>query len=531
MNKKFLGLLGLSLLTFSDLNAQSSELKAATNWQNLDYKKDKIYGTSVERAYKKLKLKNKNTVIVAIIDSGVETDHPDLQANIWVNSKEIANNGKDDDNNGYIDDINGWDFLGNAKGEDIAHETLESTRTVMDLREKALKIDSLTTNPAEIEILKKYKLGLADLERRKNKLKEQGADQFIGIYESLKDAEVIIKEAFKVDKVTDDVLEKIDEDSSKELQFAASVFEVKKQIGMSQAQLDEAYEYFHGQLAYNLNLNYNPRTIIGDDPTNTAHRNYGNNEVEGPDAGHGTHVAGIIGAIRGNSGINGVASNVKMMAIRAVPDGDERDKDIANAIRYAVDNGAQIINMSFGKSQSPQKQAVDDAVRYAATKNVLMIHAAGNDGKNLDVQTDNFPKTTYLDGTKAPNWMEIGALSYLPGKDMVASFSNYGKNSVDLFAPGVDIDSCQPNGEYKENSGTSMAAPVVAGVAALILSNYPNLTAVQLKQILRESAERPLGVQVNVPESDKTDDFANLSETGGIVNAYKALVLAKKMSK
>jgi hypothetical protein len=269
--------------------------------------------------------------------------------------------------------------------------------------------------------------------------------------------------------------------------------------------------------------------VVGDNYDDINDRGYGNNDLMASDASHGTHVAGIIGAVRDNGkGVLGVADHVRIMTLRAVPDGDEHDKDIANAIRYAVDNGAWVVNMSFGKSFSPQKKWVDDAVRYAESKGVLLVHAAGNDAKNID-EEDNFPNPKFdNDSTRqATNWITVGASG--PNEAQIAAdFSNYGR-AVDVFAPGVEIFSTLPGGdEYGNQQGTSMASPVVAGLAALILSHYPTLSATQIKEIIEKSVT-PVTFPVVMPGKEEKVPFQTLCRTGGIVNAYEALNLASTM--
>jgi subtilisin family serine protease len=281
-------------------------------------------------------------------------------------------------------------------------------------------------------------------------------------------------------------------------------------------------------MQYGLNPAYNARTIVGDDYSNTAQRGYGNLDVMGPDAKHGTHVAGIIGAVRdASAGVGGIAPSVKVMMVRAVPDGDERDKDIANAIRYAVDNGAKVINMSFGKAFSPQKAVVDSAVRYADSHGVLMVHAAGNDAENSD-EKPSYPTPKYIGGGRAENWIEVGASSWKSGDALVAPFSNYGKTLVDVFAPGVDILSTVPGG-YERDSGTSMAAPVVTGLAALLMDYFPNLSAAEVKRIILASAVRHSDQPVQKPGGGAAR-FGDLSATGGVVNAYNAIKMAQEQA-
>ena len=300
-------------------------------------------------------------------------------------------------------------------------------------------------------------------------------------------------------------------------------------------QIQEGVDYYESKVKYQYNTDLDTRAdIVKDDPNNSYERNYGNNDVKGPDAMHGTHVAGIIAAVRNNNlGMKGVADNVRIMAVRCVPDGDERDKDVANSIIYAVDNGAQVINMSFGKGYSWDKEAVDKAVKYAMKHDVLLVHAAGNDGKDNDGAHDNFPTAKFAKAgcfqpKKAKNWIEVGALSWKKGEDAVASFSNYGQKNVDLFAPGVDIYSTTPDGKYKNLSGTSMASPVTAGVAAVIRSYFPELTAEQVKECLEKSAVKQ-DYKVKKPGSEEKVAFSTLSRTGGVVNVYEAVKLAGQM--
>jgi subtilisin family serine protease len=281
-------------------------------------------------------------------------------------------------------------------------------------------------------------------------------------------------------------------------------------------------------------MDYDGRKTLGDNAEDFSTKNYGNNQVWGPDkkhALHGTHVAGIIAQVRGNNlGGDGVASNVEIMAIRAVPNGDEYDKDIALAIRYAADNGAKVINGSFGKGFSPQKEWVYEAIKYAASKDVLFVHAAGNDAEDLDV-VESYPNDREGEAEIASNFIKIGALNYEYSTRLVADFSNYGKKDVDVFAPGVKIYATVPNNEFKYEQGTSMASPNAAGVAALIRSYYPNLTAAQVKQIMMESGVAiPKTVVVGSDASNKIP-FADLSVSGKIINAYNALLMAGKLSK
>ena len=515
--RKQLSILILLFFSISTANAQVND------WYHKDEKADGVRGISTYEAYKWLGNRAaKDTIIVAVIDSGIDEEHPDLQKMMWKNPKEIAANGIDEDQNGYVDDVFGWSFLGNKDGRNVSADTYEITREVLRLRAYYAENEVTENNRAEYM---KFKEMEEEVERKQEEFTAQ-YEQIKGFYSAAKTANETLKAHLSVEEVDITQLDNIKTNGDMRLETAVRIFKVLKDNGMNMIDLTEYHDYFEARALYAYNTEFDPREIIGDDINNLNEIGYGNSDVTGPDAGHGTHVAGIIGAERNNNmGIDGIARAVKIIGVRTVPAGDERDKDVANAIRYAVDNGARIINMSFGKGYSPQKEAVDAAVKYAESKNVLLIHGAGNDGKDIDVG-ENFPTDTFLDGTQPNNWIEVGASGEMP--KFTADFSNYGQNTVDIFAPGVDIYSTVPNNRYKSNNGTSMAAPMVAGVAALVLSYYPNLTAAQLKSIILDSAVRYTDEMVALPGSETAQvKFGTLSTTGGLLNALTALKLAK----
>jgi subtilisin family serine protease len=429
----------------------------------------------------------------------------------------VAGNGRDDDGNGLVDDTRGWNFLGGPDGRNVEQETLELTREYARCERSGPAANGCATITAEFTA-----------KREEARLEAQQIEQIAAAWVG---ATRVLKRAMPGDSLT---LETVTAfvPTSDTLTAARDIYLKLVGGGVTPEVLDKAAKDVQDRLAYELNPQFNPRDIVGDDPTNLAQRAYGNRDVTGPDADHGTHVAGIIGAVRrGDSTSEGVASAVRLMSVRVVPDGDERDKDVANAIRYAVDNGAQILNMSFGKGFSPDKRAVDEAVKYAESRGVLLVHAAGNDGEDLET-APNFPHATYLDGGQAANWIEVGASSWRGGGELAADFSNYGRAQVDLFAPGVDILSTVPGGGYERISGTSMAAPVVSGVAALLMSYFPELTAKDVKRILTETAARYPDVLVRRPGGkDELVRFGELSRTGGVVDAYAAVRAAQALGR
>lgn len=443
------------------------------NWQNRDPEKDKTAGTSVDKAYSTLLAdkKPKKTIIVAVIDGGVDIDHEDLKEKIWVNEDEIPGNNIDDDKNGYVDDVHGWNFIGNAQGQNINEENVEYTRLVKD-----------KNSPFYSEAKQ-----LFDAEFEKRTQEKASIEKFQLVYNR---AKAIIKGATNADVRSLEDINKIqtkDPDALRAIAFLKDRYE----NGFTEEILQQIITQNNLWLQKRLNVNFNARAIVGDDPTNLNDRNYGNPDVKGPR--------------------------------------DERDKDVALAIKYAVDNGAHIINMSFGKQLSPQKAFVDEMVKYADEKNVLLVHAAGNEGSDVDLK-ERYPSDRYLDGSEPKNWIGVGACGSKLNDEVAAVFSNYGKIHVDLFAPGEHIISTDTTNTYSENNGTSLAAPVVSGVAALILSYYPDLTPSELISILMQSSYK-IDKKVMIPGRTEGErkkvKFSELSASGGIVNAYEALLLAQ----
>ena len=503
------------------------------NWHHLDKLSDGYMGVSTEQTYANL-LKGKESipVVVAVIDGGVDYMHEDLKDVMWHNPGEIPGNNIDDDGNGYVDDVYGWNFIGGKDGKNVHQDQLEITRLVAWYKTRFDGVDPDQLSKKEKKEYDRYMKLKATVEEEHHKA-ENNMKMYTGILESVnKVLEAVGKEEPSAEELanfesTDPSLIQASKILASMVDDGASVKEVKEQI-------QGGIDYFSSQANYHYNVDLDVRPIVGDNYLNSYERKYGNNDVKGPDASHGTHVAGIIGAVRSNGiGMDGIADNVRIMAIRCVPDGDERDKDVANAIIYAVDNGASVINMSFGKGYSWDKEVVDKAVKYAEKHDVLLVHAAGNAGQNNDVEpnypNDKFKKHGLFGPKKAKSWIEVGALSWKGGEEAAASFSNYGKENVDLFAPGVAIYSTMPENQYAKLNGTSMASPVVAGVAALLRSYYPDLTARQVKDILMSTTVRSKDMEkVKLPGDDsKVVPFTDLCVTGGVVNAFEAVKKAE----
>lgn len=487
------------------------------SWGHADLTKDSIPGMSVKQAYEFLKGKQGKQVVVAVVDSGTDLEHEDLKDVAWVNPGEIAGNNKDDDKNGFIDDINGWNFLGSIYKENAELYRIVKDSTIADAEtykraKKAYdkKVTEATTNKQRYgQILQAVTYANTNIVKKLNK-----------------------KEYKKED------LKSIDA-SSPEMARSVAIANQMFDLGLSSLQeaIDELTDLVKNadDLLSGKALKTNYRTPLNDDENSMATKIYGDNKSGHSEKkeSHGTHVSGIVGATRNNGkGMNGVANNVKIMAVRVVPDGDEYDKDVALGIRYAVDNGAKVINTSFGKGYSPKVQWVYDAIKYAAEKDVLIVNAAGNDSKDIDTNVTYPNDAPDMVNEISDNFITIGAISSNYNENLLATFTNYGKVNVDIFAPGVKIYSTTPENEYAYKGGTSMASPAVAGVAALIRSYYPQLSASQVKRILMNSGTK-LDLEVIKPGSPSRENpdgvkvpFADLSVTGRIVNAYNALKMA-----
>ena len=499
-------------LDYDYITSSNQEIKSSLskidkkNWHNLDIEKDSVPGTSVERAYNELlnELKGKK-VIVAVIDTGLDIDHKSLSENIWINKDEKLN-GKDDDNNGYIDDIHGWNYLGSSY-----NETRDMTRILRDN-----KINNRKYNLVEEEIQKEIKNSNEQL----NIL-----NYYIQILDESKEllSDYLDNDNFSIQDVNN--IETVDP----KLNRAKNIYKDFDFYGYTKEYLNEGIDQYNDFINYHFNVEFNGRTT-NDDIYDINDRNYGDNNINNTkeSESHSTHVSGIISGNRkiedGNKGINNLA---EIMVLRAVPNGDEYDKDVALAIRYAVDNGAKIINGSFGKYFSSNPECVIDAIRYASDNDVLFIAGAGNESKDLDsLSNDNYPNDQYFNKAEfSDTFIKVGASSINLDENFTAYFSNYGKINVDIFAPGVDIYSSMPNNKYKFQDGTSMASPVVAGIASLIMSYFPRLSAKKVKEIILESG---IDIDLEIGKLGDKKNFNEYSKSGKLINAYNALILASK---
>lgn len=538
-------LLALSFFYFCSVVAQT---EVPNGWHTLDLKKDSFYGISLNKAYHFLQQKRikPNTVIVAVLDSGCDTLQEDLKNILWHNPKEIPNNHVDDDNNGYVDDVFGWNFLGNKNGENLRYASDEKTRIFYRFKEQfsGKKIDSTSLSMSEKEQYKLWKQAATELNIATDDELEISIIEMA--LKALKKYDKVLKTEMGVEEYTTTYLEKFETKTTEAKQSKYNYLTTVKLLEIDSdekntsviSQLEEYVETKKKTIKAKETAPENYRaTIVKDDYFNINDKYYGNSDVTALSPRHGTHVSGIIAAQRNNNiGIDGIADNAKLMIVRVVPEGDEYDKDVALGIFYAVNNGAKVINMSFGKGLSPEKYWIDSAIKYAEKKDVLLVHAAGNDFRNTD-SSASFP-TPYLSNSilSANNFITVGASTdpRIDKGSFVADFSNYGKKSVNVFAPGVRIYSTvQGISNYSNLQGTSMAAPIVSGLSALLRGYFPTLTAAQTKEIIEKSVFKPNeknSVYVTIGEESKERvTIENGCSSGGIVNAANAVELAFKI--
>lgn len=527
--KKMFGTLLLSVFCTAALFAQPNikPEKVPNGWHLLDKATSGYNGISLDKAYEFLKSKKTSStpVVVAVIDSGIDTLQEDLKPILWVNKKEIPGNGIDDDKNGFIDDIHGWNFLGGKDGRNVKEDSYEAARVYYSLKDIWATKDSNTLSGKDKETYLTYlrakKKVVGDVDLTEIGALKQLIPRFLAADSSFQKA--LGKVEYKASDLKDVNPKSMDEFITKQILVSTAKENNSDDITNVQLISELQAEMRKADDANTPPPNYR-KDIVQDNELDINDRYYGNNDIMAGTPFHGTHCSGIIAAIRNNGkGMDGVADNVRIMMLRAVPDGDEHDKDIANAIRYAVDNGAKVISMSFGKDFSPQKQWVDDAFKYAEQKGVLLVKAAGNDSKNVDTEP-SYPNPNFENGKgRVSNLINVGASGDPKNGGLVAKFSNYGKKEVDIFAPGVGIYSTIPGvSSYGNANGTSMACPVVAGVAALILEHFPKLTPQQVKLAIEQSAQVPTEM-VKKPGTQEDVNMSELAKTGGIINAYEAV--------
>lgn len=513
---------------------QSLPIKVRDCWHNLDIEKDTLAGTSLIRAYEEL-LKNKKgkEIVVAVIDTDVDINHEDLKSAIWVNKNEIPNNGIDDDKNGYVDDVNGWNFLGNKKGESISYANTEPTRVLNRLKKKYGALQNFKGNKKDsllyLRATQLYKEDLAEADT----LKKYAFLNLVEYRESAKK----IKDFFGNVSFTYPEIDSLYKKNRKgDPKIASGLWSIRDylRLGLSYEVLKSDSLKIEEEMRTTYNPDYYDRALIGDNELDLKDKYYGNHNVSknAKLTYHGTIVSGILGATRSNGiGIEGFSDQIKIMPIVAVPTGGyENDKDIALAIRYAVDNGAKIINMSFGKTFSANPEWIKKAFLYAQKNNVLLIAGAGNDATDNDIKP--FYPIDYDESTGkefCQNFIKVGGITFNGDKKFLATFTNYGKKTVDVFAPSFFLKTTDANVGYSYRDGTSMASPIVAGVAAVVRSYYPKLTAVQVKKILLDSAIK-YDLEVVVPgEKEETlRPFKDLSKSGAVINVYNALLLAEE---
>lgn len=496
------------------------------NWQNKDIFKDTLAGISLEKAYNELlEGKSSKNVIVAIINTPIDINHEHLKNNIWINTAEIPKNNIDDDKNGYVDDIHGWNFMGNAKGENDIYMQMEPTRLLK-------KFETLKENHADTTtyILAK-KLYDSILEHSKKEYKS-----YSEIYTAYIDAKKELSKKSYNDNYSIKQLDSIKNLHSDDWYFqniVTSLINFERILGGENiVYYNELYTKHINVL---LNKEYKERAVTGDNPNDLTDINYGNGMVYHniDKLQQATSVAGLL-IQSSNSSTKGISPKIKLMPICVFGYGNAHDKDISLAIKYAVDNGAKVIYLGTNKLLSLKREWVFEAFKYAEERHVLLVAPAGNNSVNLTEANYYYPNDNIYNGKEiSNNFLLVGASTYEPNEKLVAPFSNYSNIDVDIFAPSAEIYTTKTNNTYDFQDSTSMAASLTSGVAALILSYYPNLTATEVKQIIMESGVS-YDIMVNKPSTSKEKElvpFSSLSKSGKIVNAYNALLMAEKVSK
>ncbi len=504
------------------------------NWSHADLESDSIPGISLDKAYQTLLKDKKGTsIIAAVIDTDIDLDHEDLREQIWINTDEIHNNGIDDDKNGYIDDIHGWNFIRNTQGQGLPYCHYSETRIIRKYRSYFENKDSLSVPSDQRTLLHTYKQALTSHTQMLH-----NAKAYIKKYKRFKNIRNnSLKEVISYLGDSIITLDKLEAIKTEDSTLLKHISNTRKTIerNADEAYFDTRIQKKHNLITISLNLDANPRTIIGDNPEDIEDTAYGSPVFDAltGNLDHATAMSGLIAATRNNDiGINGISNHIKIMPLCNTGKGDYTDKDMALAIRYATDNGAKVINISQGKKFSMQEEWFIEALRYAEINDVLVVISAGNDNVDID-KVVRFPRDNNDDNEDITNnTIFIGASSNTLDKNLKVSFSNYGKANVDAFAPGYKLQSLESDNTYRKASGTSHAAAITSGVAALVRSYYPNLSASQVKTILMESGTS-YDIDVEIKQEDGTKKmvpFAELSKSGKIINAYNALLMAEEMS-
>ena len=490
---------GIMLLLVSTMSAQTAADDVYAGW----YKtwNDSLKGANITAAQQYLhshKAKKKRTVVVGIIDSGADTECLALKRALWTNAKEKIN-GKDDDHNGYVDDVHGWNFLGTKDGKfNMTSAGTEEYRQFKRLYPKYKNVKSreevADSNRKEyayyMAMRRKAKINsylmFYEVAARKQKLMGEMDDM-------LKRAKLDVDTLTMGGMLNTEVADTLVKDTFVKLIMADLYKNPMTTRWDDYVKKQRADFALMGKRIYSIEHDKDKRLLMGDNQEDATDRFYGNNMLNIEGMEHGNFVASVVaGNVVDDSRYSGVCVDARVMPVRVCPEGDEYDKDVATGIIYAVDNGAKIINLSLGKYTSPHPEMVNEAIAYAGKHDVLVIGAAGNNHLNID-SIAYFPAAVDAKGQTLDNFIRVGGTAMDGSR---SSISNYGDHKVDIYAPGEYISGVYPGNKKDFANGTSVATPVVSGIAAMLRTYFPKLKATQLKRVLIETAREQNGLKL-----------------------------------
>ena len=538
----FLGGLFVLISCSHQVVVQNKQLESYP-WSKQNYGKDMNNGISLEKLQTSTLLTNpsEQNVIVAVLDTQTDIDHEAISEQLWINEDEIPNNNIDDDGNGYVDDVNGWNFMGFDNDGYFRYQNFEYTR-ILRYKDDFLNKNSVYAKSDSLLSLEYDRAVIT--QKRYHRFYTNWAkslDFSIDMWQTVTDSLIrffpdedydlnTLDSLYSIYKINDKsyIKRRDDRDTDLGALIFYKIVDLETNTNSLKNVIDSKLQK-DSIINYNLNVNVDRKLQF-----KRTGAFYGNNKlnINKYSNNHSTEVISIIAGSATKEELISFHKNIKVMPICISVSGDEHDEDVANGIRYAVDNGAKVINMSFGKQFSLYPEIVHQAFLYAQQHNVLLVHASGNDAIDIDA-TPFYPiDINYYTGEEGvQNFINVGAISKRTDSTMVSSFSNYGKKNVDIFAPGEYIHVAQATKkQYGYDSGTSLSAPLVSATAALLYLYFPKLSVFDIKECILESGN---SIDKNVLKPGTKNEYVHFSElcsSGKILNVYAAFLMANKKS-